>query len=168
MAALRPGSAARRCAAERPLHLRPAPQPGAEPGNLNNIPVFAVFLLQGALDFANDGRALKGVLGADHHQLVIMPDDGFPLISKPLRLPGRRPADSYPASPMDFPTAWPAPHKAHRNRPDHVGGRASECLGIPAPGKHSRAWGAGREGPRETPAFGRRRYVLSFRRRAMN
>ena len=39
-----------------------------------HIPMFAVFLLQGALDFANDGRALKRMLGADHHQLVIMPD----------------------------------------------------------------------------------------------
>jgi hypothetical protein len=36
--------------------------------------MFAVFLLQGALDFANDGRALERMLGADHHQLVIMPD----------------------------------------------------------------------------------------------
>ena len=45
-----------------------------------HIPMFAVFLLQGALDFANDGRALKRMLGVDHHQLVIMPD------TRPLRL----------------------------------------------------------------------------------
>jgi len=38
-----------------------------------HIPMFAVFLLQGALDFANDGRALQRMLGANHHQLVIMP-----------------------------------------------------------------------------------------------
>ncbi len=46
-----------------------------------HILMFAVFLLQGALDFANDGRALKRMLGADHHQLVIMPSTGS------LRLP---------------------------------------------------------------------------------
>ena len=39
-----------------------------------HIPLFAVFLLQGAIDFANDGWAFKRTLGADHHQLVIMPD----------------------------------------------------------------------------------------------
>src|SRR5208337_1023267 len=44
-----------------------------------HIPIFAVFLLQGALDFANDGHALKRMLGADHHQLVIMPDGGVNL-----------------------------------------------------------------------------------------
>ena len=38
-----------------------------------HIPMFAVFLLQGALDFANDGRAFERLLGADDHQLVIMP-----------------------------------------------------------------------------------------------
>ena len=43
------------------------------------ILVFAVFLLQGALDFANDGRALQRILGADHHQLVLMPDGGVNL-----------------------------------------------------------------------------------------
>jgi hypothetical protein len=36
--------------------------------------MFAVFLLQGALDFANDGPALQRLLGGDHHQLVILPD----------------------------------------------------------------------------------------------
>jgi hypothetical protein len=41
--------------------------------------MFAVFLLQGALDFANDGRALKRILRADHHQLVIMPNGGVNL-----------------------------------------------------------------------------------------
>ncbi len=35
--------------------------------------MFAVFLLQGALDFANDGLALQRMLGANHHQLVIVP-----------------------------------------------------------------------------------------------
>ena len=39
-----------------------------------HIPMLAVFLLQGALDFANHGRAFERMLGADHHQLVIMPD----------------------------------------------------------------------------------------------
>jgi len=38
------------------------------------ILIVAVFLLQGALDFANDGRAFERMLGADHHQFVIMPD----------------------------------------------------------------------------------------------
>jgi len=45
-----------------------------------HVPMFAVFLLQRALDFANDGRALKRILRADHHQLVIMPD------TRPLQL----------------------------------------------------------------------------------
>ena len=36
--------------------------------------IIAVFLLQGALDFADDGLTLQRMLGADHHQLVIMPD----------------------------------------------------------------------------------------------
>jgi hypothetical protein len=36
--------------------------------------MIAVFLLQGALDFADDGLTLQRMLGADHHQLVIMPD----------------------------------------------------------------------------------------------
>src|SRR5208283_5817280 len=42
-----------------------------------HIPMFAVFLLQGALDFANHGHAFDRLPGADHHQLVIMPDGGF-------------------------------------------------------------------------------------------
>ena len=41
--------------------------------------MFAVFLLQGALDFANHGHAFERWLGADHHQLVIMPDGGVNL-----------------------------------------------------------------------------------------
>jgi len=41
--------------------------------------MFAVFLLQGALDFANDGWTLQRMLGADHHKLVIMPDGGVNL-----------------------------------------------------------------------------------------
>jgi len=45
-----------------------------------HILVFAVFLLQGALDFANDGRAFERMLGADHHQLAIMPDGRVNLI----------------------------------------------------------------------------------------
>ena len=53
-----------------------------------HILMFAVFLLQGALDFANDGRALERMLGADHHQLVIMPDGGVNLT--PHRLTGYR------------------------------------------------------------------------------
>jgi hypothetical protein len=44
--------------------------------------MFAVFLLQGALDFANDGLTLQRMLGADHHQLVGVPDGGLSLISK--------------------------------------------------------------------------------------
>jgi hypothetical protein len=99
-----------------------------------HIPMFAVFLLQGALDFANDGLTFERLPGADHHQLVIMPDGGVPLTSNLLRLPRQRPVDSYPASPADSPTAWPAPHKAHRRKPGHVGGKAPECLGTPAPG----------------------------------
>ena len=39
-----------------------------------HIPMFAVFLLQGTLNFADDGLTLELMLGADHHQLVIMPD----------------------------------------------------------------------------------------------
>ena len=41
-----------------------------------HIPMFAVFLLEGALDFANDRRAFERMLGANHRQLVIMPDGG--------------------------------------------------------------------------------------------
>jgi hypothetical protein len=44
-----------------------------------NILVFAVFLLQGTLDFADDGWTFERLLGADHHQLVIMPDGGVNL-----------------------------------------------------------------------------------------
>ena len=39
-----------------------------------HVLMFVVFLLQDALDFANDGRAFERMLGADHHQLFIMPD----------------------------------------------------------------------------------------------
>ena len=44
-----------------------------------HIPMFAVFLLQGALDFANHRHALERMLGTDYHQLVIMPDSGVNL-----------------------------------------------------------------------------------------
>jgi len=44
-----------------------------------HILMFSVFLLQGALNFADDRRTLKRMLGADHHQLVIMPDGGVNL-----------------------------------------------------------------------------------------
>jgi len=49
-----------------------------------HIPMFAVFLLQSALDFANDGLTLQRMLGADHHQLVIMPDGGVNLTPRRL------------------------------------------------------------------------------------
>src|SRR5208282_2782296 len=109
--------------------------------------MFAVFLLQGALDFADNGLTLQRILGADHHHLVIMPDGGLPLISKSLRPPGQRLVDSYPASPVDSPTAWPAPPKAHRRKPGHVGGKAPECRG--------KTPGQGNGGIEDNPTHGR-------------
>jgi hypothetical protein len=41
--------------------------------------MFAVFLLQDAVDFPKDRRALERMLGADHHQRVIMSDGGVNL-----------------------------------------------------------------------------------------